>query len=154
MKIFVTVGNHPIPFTRLFNKIEELSCTTAHEFFVQTGRTDFVFTRAVSTPFLDTVAMQDRLQSSDLVITHGGWGTIEECLEQNLKVIAVPKIIGIEHGHSQEELVAALEKLGLLLVAYDINTLEQLIEKSLTFKPQRFIKGSSAEIIKKFIDEN
>lgn len=152
MNIFVTVGNHPSPFNRLIRKIDQISKSSEHTFFIQTGKSDYHPINVNFIEFMDSDEMKNRLINADIIITHGGWGTIEECLELGKKVIAVPRIMGIEHFHSQDDIVIALEKSGNILGVYDINKLEEAIEISKVFNPIPLKKGSAKEIILKFIN--
>lgn len=151
MRIFVTVGNHPMPFDRLLKAVDNIAMEGSDQFFIQCGKTEFVPRYTSSKDFLNAGEMQNQMGNADLVITHGGWGTIEECLTKGKKIIAVPRIMGPEHYHAQDDLVKALEKQGHLIGVYHIDKLKEAIDFSRTFQPKPLMKGSASYEIIRFI---
>ncbi len=151
--IFVTFGNVPIPFTRLASKIDELSSELTEEFIVQAGYTNYSFSRAVSTQFLSASEMSVYIDKASVVITHGGYGTISECLKKGKRIVAVPRLAG-EHNHSQEELIRALEVQGFLIGVYNIAELEAAIDRAKSFSVKPVSRNSVSVIINDFIMHN
>lgn len=148
--IFVIFGNVPLPFLRLAKKIDEIAGKSNEEYFVQVGYTDYPFKKVKRSRFLDHSTMRDYLKKAEIVISHGGYGTISEAVKMGKKVVAVPRLAG-EHNHSQLELVQALEKEGYLLGVYAIADLEKKITEARNFVPSKFKSGNAGEIINKFI---
>lgn len=149
--IFVTLGNVPIPFTRLAGKVDEIAGRMNEEIIIQYGYTDYPFKNVKTHKFLTTNEMERHINDASFVISHGGYGTISECLKKNKKVIAVPRVQG-EHNHSQEELVKALEEEGYIIGVYDINDLEDKMKNIHTFIPQPFQRGNAGIVINEFIE--
>lgn len=148
--IFVVFGNVPISFERLAKKIDEIAGKSNEDFIAQSGYTKFPFRHIRATNFFTYSAMWDNIIKADLIITHGGYGTICDALKKNKKIIAVPRIKG-EHNHSQVELVEALEKAENVLAVYNIEELETKIAAAKNFKPSPFQRGNAKEIINQFI---
>jgi UDP-N-acetylglucosamine transferase subunit ALG13 len=150
--IFVAFGNVPFPFARLADKIAEIADGSKEEFFVQAGYADLTFSNVRWEKFLDHSSMLACLKKAEIVISHGGYGTLSEALKMGKKVVAVPRLKG-EHNHAQLELVEALEKEGYLLGVYDIADLEKKIAAARTFAPREFKPGNAGEIINQFIKD-
>ena len=148
--ILVVFGNIPIPFLRLAEKIAEISGSSAEHFIIQKGFTEQPFPDAQAYDFLPANEMARLMKEAEVVITHGGYGTISEAMKISKKIVAVPRLEG-EHNHSQRELVAALEKEGYILAVYDIADLEKQITAVRRFLPKPFQPGKSAQLISEFI---
>lgn len=149
--IFVTFGNGPLDFTRLAQAIDTITPELNEEVFVQNGHTNYPFQFATSESFLDKERMKELIMRSTVVVSHGGWGTISECLEQGKKLVVVPRKFGIEVNHSQDELVRVLEKLNCLIAVYEICNLKDAIEKSSSFTPQPLKRNDASVIINNFL---
>lgn len=149
--IFVTLGNVPIPFGRLAGKVDEIAGRLEEEIVIQYGYTDYPFRNVKAQRFLASNEMGRYMKDAQFVISHGGYGTLSECIKRNIKVIAVPRVLG-EHNHSQEELVKALEEEGYILGVYDINKLEDTMKNIQLFTPQLFRKGNAGSVINEFIE--
>jgi UDP-N-acetylglucosamine transferase subunit ALG13 len=150
--IFVAFGNVPLPFLRLAKMIAEIAAEAKEDFFVQAGHTDLSFSRVSWEKFLAHSSMLAYLKKAEVVISHGGYGTLSEAVKMRKKVVAVPRLAG-EHNHSQLELVEALEKEGYLLGVYNIADLKKKIAEARTFIPREFKPGQAGELITKFIKD-
>jgi len=150
--IFVTLGNVPLPFARLAEAADKLAGETQEEMVMQTGFTVGTYPHAKVRPFLGAEEMADLLTRADIVVAHGGWGTISECLRLGKKVVAVPRIQGIEHNHPQEELVRALDNGGHLIGVYEIEKLPEAVARARTFVGNRLIRGRVPSLIKAFME--
>lgn len=150
--IFVTIGNAPLDFSRLAKEIDVITPDLGEEVFVQRGNTSYPFQFAKSETFLNSEEMEEFIEKSSLIVSHGGWGTISECLARGKKLVVVPRLLGVEHNHSQEELVRVLEKQKCLIAVYEINNLKGAIEKARTFTPEPLVRGEAAETINVFLE--
>ncbi len=149
--IFVTLGNVPIPFTRLAAKIDEIASRINEDIIIQHGYTDYHFKYAKAKKFLTSTEMERYINDASFIISHGGYGTLSECIRKNKKVIAVPRVKG-EHNHSQEELVKALEAEGYIVGVYDINDLEDKMRSVESFTPKPFKRGNAGTVINEFLE--
>jgi UDP-N-acetylglucosamine transferase subunit ALG13 len=148
--IFVVFGYAPFAFNRLANEIDAIAENSPQDFLVQCGHTDYPFRHARAVKYFNHSEMRQYMERAELVISHGGCGTLSEALKTGKKVIAVPRLEG-EHNHSQRELVAALEKEGYLLGVYDIAELENQIKAAGNFIPQPVKMGNAGLLINEFI---
>lgn len=149
--IFFTLGNGPLPFDRLAIKIDEIAPKLNEEVFVQFGHTSYEFKNATAQPFLNAHEMTEKIKHAKIVVSHGGWGTVSECLKLGKRIVAVPRCKGVEVNHSQEELVRTLEHYGYLLGVYTMDKLLETIEKTRHHKFEPIKRGSASRIINNFL---
>ncbi len=149
--IFVTLGNAPLDFSRLAKEVDRIAPSLKEEVFIQCGHTKYPLKFTKVKKFLNSQEMQSRIDEASIVISHGGWGTISECLDKNKKLIAVPRLLGLEHNHPQKELVNALAIQGCLLAVYEISNLENTIAKARSFTPRPLQRGSASTVINDFL---
>ncbi len=78
MKIFVSVGTHPQNFNRLFEEIDRIAGKKNPEngFFGQLGNSDYVPKNFPFKKFLNQKEYLEKMHNADIVISHGGAGTI------------------------------------------------------------------------------
>lgn len=106
--------------------------------FIQTGHSDYQPENCEWSNAIDFTEFEQLMEKADIIISHGGAGCIAGALERSKPIVVVPRLEKYnEHfDDHQLELASVLEKSGRILVAYDINDLEQLIEKAYHFKPR------------------
>ena len=132
--------------------VDELAGVIGEEIVIQSGNTQYAFKHARAIPFLEHEEMERLLREASVVILQGGWGTIAEALALGKRVISIPRRVGTEHNHPQEEVVRELEKMGCLIGCYEEKDLPALYEKALTFHPLPLKKGEAAGTINAYID--
>ena len=113
MTIFLTVGLHEQPFDRLVKLVDELD---ADQKAIQYGYSKYVPRAADAWQFLDFDQVRDAMVKADVVITHGGTGSIMLALSVGKKPIAVPRYKRFnEHvDDHQEQVVRKMGNLGLV----------------------------------------
>lgn len=115
--ILVALGTQPHQFTRLLDYVEKLvsSLDIDEDIYIQVGETKNGF----SEDFLakDNIHVeeyftnfQDLVSQADLLMTHGGVGTIIGSILQDKDVISVPRL-GLKGEHINEHQVELVEKL-------------------------------------------
>jgi len=77
-------------------------------------------------------------------------GALCEAIDLRKRIVAVPRIEGMEHIHNQEQIVRKLEELGCVLAVYDIDKLGVVIEQARSFHFHSLERGD-ASIIKRTI---
>lgn len=132
--ILVTCGTQQQQFTRLFEYVEQLNIDD--EVIMQLGHTQFN-TRHQSYDF--STSFEEDIKHADIIITHGGVGTIMNGLLNNKKVIVVPRLSKYnEHvDDHQLEITNKLTNLGYIYSANSFEELKKLIDNidQLSFKP-------------------
>lgn len=144
--IFVTLGTQEKSFLRLLNAVEEFAKQHPnHDIIVQSGHTKFESNYCKVFDYLSRDQMQDYYQKADLVITHGGVGSILEILQLEKKMIAVPRLKKYrEHiNDHQLQIIDNFSRLGYLLACYDLEQLAETIEAAKKFVPKTFVSNQT-----------
>lgn len=129
LMILVITGLHKQQFERLVKKMDEIACKTKEEIVIQLGHTNFRPKCASFFTFSDNKKIEELYERADVVVTHGGVGSIMDALSHGKPVIAVPRLADFgEHvDNHQLEIVRRFSKLGLVDCVYDIEELETKI---------------------------
>lgn len=153
--IFASFGNAPasMTFYRMAQAINDLAEQSTERILVQTGNTDFCFKNVDTVKFLTHEDMINKMKEASIVLLQGGWGTISEAISLNKRIVSIPRRVGQECNHPQEEVVRYLEDCGCLLGCYDTKDLYKIIQKARTFKFKPLLRGDSTEIINFFINQ-
>ena len=140
--IFVTVGTQKQQFTRLIKYIEKAKLKNV---VMQNGYTKYEGSQIQCLGFISPKQMQKYIKKADYVITHAGI-TIIELLEQNKKVLVVPREKRYkEHiNNHQFEICDALEKEGYILVAHTEEEFLRKVKEITTFKPKKYPQPDTA----------
>ena len=135
---FATVGA-TLPFERLVQSVAELKATgdLPEELVIQTGEGGSrpPNARVVETlPFQD---VQDLLVRADIVICHGGTGSLITALRQGCRVIAMPRLfeLGEHYDNHQAEITEAFAARGLIQVARSVQELRTALRRSREIEP-------------------
>ena len=102
--------------------------------------------------------MKKLINKADLIITHGGVGSIITSIEQGKKVIAVPRLKEYnEHvNNHQLDIVKSFDEMGYIIGVTDVSQLGDALKKIEKFEPKKYIPntGKIINIIQDFIDNN
>ena len=134
--IFVTLGTSDYPFTRLLKQIDDLiENNIIKNITVQCGNEDYQPKNFTIIKNLDKKEFNEYLKKAEVVITHGGVGTIIDCIKMGKKVIAFPRKAenGEAKNNHQEQIINNLKNSGSILTG-EINDLAKLLEKIKTLK--------------------
>lgn len=134
--IFVTLGTSDYPFTRLLKQIDDLiENNIVKNITVQCGNEDYQPKNFTIIKNLDKKEFNEYLKKAEVVITHGGVGTIIDCIKMGKKVIAFPRKAeyGEAKNNHQEQIINNLKNTGSILTG-EINDLAKLLEKIKTLK--------------------
>lgn len=152
--ILVTLGTQKQKFYRLLEAVEKLN--TDEEIIVQAGGSaDYKSNKMKIFDFISYDEMQKYIDKADLIITHGGTGSIIMPLQKNKKVIACPRLEKYEEhiNDHQKEIVDVFSLEGHILKFDDGDNLQDVYEKAKKFKPipyksntKRFIENLNKEI--------
>ena len=123
--ILVMLGTQNNSFHRLLEKIQEMidKKVIKEEVIVQAGRTKFESKDMEILGIVPEKKLKKLMEKADLIITHGGVGSIVTALKLHKKVIAVPRLSGFnEHVNDHQiEIVDTFDKQGLLIRSNRIN---------------------------------
>lgn len=120
---FVTVGSHDQPFERLLRLVGSAIevGTVPGPVFVQRGVSATAVNGAESTAFVTPSEFLERTSEAAVVVAHGGAGAIATALRAGRRpvVVARRQVAGEHVDDHQEELVAKLAELGLVVLVED-----------------------------------
>jgi UDP-N-acetylglucosamine transferase subunit ALG13 len=118
--LFATVGA-TLSFDRLVRAVAELKARgeIPEEVIVQTGEGGLApegVTVVETLPFDEVLAI---LRDADIVVCHGGTGSLITALREGCRLVAVPRLfeLGEHYDNHQAEITAAFQDRGLLEVA-------------------------------------
>ena len=158
--ILVTLGTQDKSFIRLLQEIERLiqEGIIDNQVLVQAGNTEFESEYMEIFDLIPITQFQSFIQQADLLITHGGVGSIITALKENKKVIAVARRVEYqEHTNNHQlEIIEEFSNQGYVLPVYEVQGLRAVLEKVIEFKPKRFISNTSnmVALIQNYIDEH
>ena len=91
--IFVTVGTHEQPFNRLIKEVDRLveNGIIKDEVFIQTGYSTYEPKFCKWSSLISFDKMNELMQTSDIIITHGGPATFMSAIANGKKPIVVPR---------------------------------------------------------------
>ena len=108
--------------------------------------------------FVSKEELEQMQEKADLIITHGGVGSILQAITKNKKVIAIPRLNKYqEHVNDhQKEIVELFNQKGYIIGIYEVDELEQAIEQIEEFEPKKYKQDNSKmlKIIEEFINKN
>ena len=149
--IFVTVSG--FKFERLVKKMDEIAGRLKERVVMQTGLTSYKPRNAKYSKYIDPSRLAKAIESSRLVVSHGGAGSIIDALKSGKPLIVVPrkKEFGECSSDHQLQLARQLEREGLAEAVYDVEGLEEKI-KSMP-KRRRAYKSSERKKLINFLND-
>ncbi len=156
--IFVVLGTHELPFDRLLEEIDKLILAGKinEEVLVQAGHTKFRSERMEFFDFTTYEHMAELYREANIIITHGGTGSITMGMKMGKKVIAVPRLVkyGEHNDNHQLEIVKQFYQTGHILYWDEPEELWQVMEELKSFQPKPFQSGNKKilSILRDFID--
>ena len=141
--ILVTLGTQDQKFYRLLDAIEKSNIKD--KIIVQAGGSaDYKSDKMEIFKFIDMDKMKQLIKEADIVITHGGTGSIITPLEMGKKVIACPRLSKYkEHiNDHQKEVTSVLKEEGCILEFNDGDNLDDLLNEIKSFKPKKYISNT------------
>ena len=141
--ILVTLGTQKQSFTRLLNLIEKANIKD--EIIVQAGHTKYESKKMKILDFIDYQEMENLIEKADLIITHGGTGSIVTTLKKGKKVIACPRLKKYrEHvDDHQQQIVDIFSEVGYILKVDENSNLDDLIKEIKNKKMTKFIYNTN-----------
>ncbi len=153
--IFVTLGTQDKNFDRLLKAIDSEieNGNIKDEVIVQSGCTNFHSDRMKIVDYISQKEFDRLMKKCDLLITHGGVGSILTGLSYGKKVIAAPRLAKYkEHiNDHQVQIVGEFVEKGYILGLDDFSKLNEVIKKSKKFKPNKY-KSNRDNMIKMLED--
>ena len=158
--ILVTLGTQDKSFTRLLNDIQKQidNGNIKDKVIVQAGFTKYESKDMEIFDLIDREKFNELISQCDLLITHGGVGSILAGLKNSKKVIVCPRLSKYkEHMNDhQVQIVENFTRDGYILSYNDGDDLGKILKKSKKFKPKKYISNTNniINIVDKFIKDN
>ncbi len=156
--ILVMLGTQNNSFHRLLEEIDKLveKKVINEKVVVQAGYTKYSSTNMEIFGLMPQEKLEKYQDEADLIITHGGVGSIIGSLKKGKKVIAVPRLheYGEHVNDHQKQIVESFDKEGYIIGINDVTELEEAICKLKEFEPKKY-EGNNKKmlsIIENFID--
>ena len=158
--ILVTLGTQDKGFPRLLKQIDEeiKKGNIKEKVIVQAGCTKYESDNMEIFDLIPSDEFDKLVARADLIITHGGAGSILTAIKKNKKVIAAARLKKYkEHTNDHQiQIVKEFAKDGYILELRDFSKLGKLIVKSKTFKPKKFVSNTPnmLKMIDDYIEES
>lgn len=158
--ILITLGTQDKQFTRLLDMVQKEidKGNIKDKVVVQAGHTKYKSKDMEIFDLIDRDKFSDLISKCDILITHGGVGSIITGLNNNKKVIVVPRLAKYEEhmNDHQIQITNNFSKAGYILPLYEDDGLEEILKKIKTFKPKKYKSNTKnmVKLISNFIDNN
>lgn len=156
--IFVTLGTQDKSFERLLKLLDkEIEKGVIQEkVIVQAGYTKYESKNMKIFDYVSNDDFKKYIDKCDLLITHGGVGSIFTGLKLNKKVLVMPRLAKYKEQHNdhQLEITEEFTKKGYILSFYDEETFESVYKKVPKFKPTKYQSNTEnmIRLIENFIN--
>lgn len=157
--ILVTLGTQDKSFKRLLEKLEEEleKGKIKDEIIVQAGYTEFASNKMTIKKLIPMDEFDDLIEKCDILITHGGVGSIITGLRKNKKVIAVARLKKYkEHTNDHQlQIIDNFTKAGYILNLDDFDSISDAINEAKKFTPNKYVsnKDNFVKTIESIIDK-
>ena len=158
--ILVTLGTQDKSFKRLLDAIQREidNGNIKDRVVVQAGCTKFESKDMEIFDLIDRDKFSELIKDCDLLITHGGVGSILTGLKNNKKVITAPRLKEYkEHTNNHQlEIIEKFASKGLILPLYDFDKLDDVLKEVKKFKPKKYQSNTDnmIKLIEDYIDNN
>lgn len=155
--IFVTVGTHEQQFNRLVAEVDRLKKDQIikDDVIIQTGYSDYIPVACEYKQMMGYDEMEKLFETADIVITHGGPGSIFGALKQFKVPIVVPRRSDLaEHvDMHQVEFTKYLQSKNNVLPVLNIEELEDKIVNYHKYIESHSRTTSNVDNLKNFINK-
>lgn len=157
--VFVILGTQDKEFPRLLEAVDREieKGNIKDKVIVQAGCTKYESKNMEIFDLLPLPEFEKTMDKADLVITHGGAGSILDAIKRGKKIIAAPRLAKYKEHHNdhQKQIIGEFAKQGYILELKDFNKLDKLIEKSKSFKPKKFVSNTDnmIKLIEEYIED-
>ena len=158
--ILITLGTQDKGFTRLLDLVQNEidKGNIKDKVVVQAGHTKYESNNMEIFDLIDREKFSELISQCDLLITHGGVGSIITGLQNNKKVIVAPRLSKYnEHMNDHQiQITENFSRMKYILPLYENDDLGKVLKQAEKFKPNKY-KSNTKNMIKlvsDFIDNN
>ena len=149
--IFVALGTQDKSFKRLLELAEKIN--TDEKIVCQSGFTKYSSNKLEIHDYFSADEYNKYINEADVVITHGGVGTILNALSLNKKIIVVPRLKKYsEHQNDHQLQVARIFKdKGHIVLFEDGDDINEILKIVNDFNPKPYV-SNNANFVNKMKD--
>ena len=157
--ILVLLGTQNNSFHRLLEEIDKLieKKVINDEIIVQAGHTKYESKNMKIFDLIPKDELHTLQEKADLIITHGGVGSIISSLKMGKKVIAVPRLHKYEEhvNDHQKDIINVFSQKEYIIGINKVEELEKAINEISKFQPKKYEQDNSKmlKIIEEFIEK-
>ncbi len=157
--IFVTLGTHDKPFNRLLEAVQkQIDLGNINDkVIVQAGATKFASKDMEIFDLISMTKFDELVSKCDLLITHGGVGSIMTGLKKGKKVIACARLAKYKEvvNDHQKQIIENFDKTGYIIGVTNLDDLDKALKRVKDFKPKRFVSNTEnmIKLVKEKIEE-
>ena len=158
--ILVVLGTQDKQFTRLLDDVSR-EIELGHikdEVIVQAGQTKYSSDKMQIMDLLSAPEFDKLMDKADLIITHGGVGTILSAIKKGKKIIATPRLAKYKEHHNdhQKQIIEEFKRMGYILDYSENDNLGEVIKKSEKFKPKKFVSNTKnmVKLLENYIEDS
>ena len=158
--ILVLLGTQNNSFHRLLEEVEKNidNGNIKEEVIAQKGYTKFESEKIKTFSQTSSDEINEFIEQADLIITHGGVGSIVTSIKKGKKVIAVPRLKKYkEHVNDHQlDIIRSFGDMGYIIGLESVEELSEAIKNIDKFNPKKFVQdtGNIIKIVENFIDNN
>ena len=158
--ILVTLGTQDKEFTRLLKAIDKAidEKKIKDKVIVQAGFTKYKSKNMEIFDYISSTELEKLVKECDILITHGGVGSILMGLNNNKKVIAAARLskYGEHTNDHQIQIIKEFKNRGYIIELDDFNKLSDIIKNIKSFKPTKYKSNNDNFVnnIEKYIEED
>ena len=158
--ILITLGTQDKDFSRLLKAVEKQikKGNIKDRVIAQIGNTKYESDVMETFDLIPADKFDDFIDKCDVLITHGGVGSILTGLKNNKKVIAAARLSKYkEHVNDHQlQIIKRFVKDGYILGLRDFDKLDKVLKKVETFKPRKYASNTEnfIKLIEDYIDNN
>lgn len=157
--ILVTLGTQDKDFSRLLQAVEKQikKGNIKDKVVAQIGTTKYSSDLMETFDLIPSDKFDSLMNECDILITHGGVGSILTGLKNNKKVIAAARLSKYkEHVNDHQlQIINKFVKAGYILELKDFDKLDKVLKKVQGFKPKQYKSNTEnfVKLIEDYIDE-
>ena len=144
--ILVILGTQDKQFPRLLEAVDKAieNGTIKDRVVVQAGQTKYESKNMEIFDLVPAPEFDKLMDEADIIITHGGAGSILGAIKKGKKIIACARLAKYKEHHNdhQKQIIGEFAKLGYLLELEDGDDLGKLLKDIKKFKPKKFTSNT------------
>ena len=148
--ILVLLGTQHNEFKRLLSEVEDCieNGFIEQKVVAQAGFTKYKTDKMEIFDMISKEVLDNLVEEADVIITHGGVGSITMALKKHKKVIAVPRLQEFnEHVNDhQRQIIEIFDKKGYLIGIQNVEDLPEALKQVDSFSQQEY-KGNNKKMI-------